>query len=514
MHSLRKSLAGSFVVFACVILSLSVGSIYCGCSKSDPSSPDTNDTDGWQFDLIAPDTIPPGIEIPLIIQIETIEKRSYGWHSAAVYIDDSPSSTLTLKRGALTTSFSSDIPGYHEVVISGSFPAYGCSLVVAEPSGYRVLEGHLSGDDLLWTRETPIHVQSTVEIDEGTTLIIEAGTLVLLDEDVALRVEGAIEVYGTEEDPVIFAPRFTEEPWGNIYLDHSSATMQWTVFTGGGGNEEATFGHSDSQPVLFADVSQANLDHCFFVDNPGKAMASYLAEVELHSCIITRCDTGGEHWSSQVTITDSWFLDMPNGTSEEIDDDNDGIYLYDALDDSHPSLIRDCVFATGKDDAIDHNMAIVRVESCVIEDFDNEGIAASNDNSIEIVNSLFLNNEQGVEAGYGSPTVIVDHCVFIGNETGIRFGDWYEWRDPEGILTVTNSISVDNSLYNCWNWVASTGQARENALQVTYSLVNDILYDYGEGNITGEPSFQEDYLLTPNSPGIGAGSDGSNLGLY
>lgn len=250
----------------------------------------------------------------------------------------------------------------------------------------------------------------------------------------------------------------------------------------------------------------------YLLDNPGKAFGFTNSSVSITSSLITRCDTGGEFKYCTVSIEESAFLDIPNGDNTEVDDDNDALYLDHQLEGGFDSSIRNCIFITGKDDGIDHAGASVVIADCVIEDFDNEGIAASTGNSVSVFNTLILGCGQGIEAGYGEPAVSVNHCTLVGNGVGIRFGDSYTWG-CYGSLNVVNSIVVDNNEYNVWNYDLALGGPREDAITVTYSIVNQPEYDDGEGCLIGAPSFTVTHLLTEESIGTNAASDGLNMGI-
>ena len=334
-----------------------------------------------------------------------------------------------------------------------------------------------------------------------------------MDYLVSLIIEGTIECTGLEDAPVLFTSVAAGQPWGEI--DHQSATGQYsyTFFTNGGGDLSKPFGHSDSQPVIGGSNCNLTLDHVYIIDNPGKAMGLNQSVLNMQHSLISRCDTGGELAQTLVNLNNTYYLDMPNGDDFDSDDDNDCLYLLSPWSGgSGMSIIENCVFASGKDDGIDHNKANVYVNDCVIEDFDNEGIACSNENYIEIHNTLILGWEQGIEAGYGNPAVMVDHCTLIGNETGLRFGDWYDWG-CSGTMTVKNTVVYNSALHNVLNFdVLSKGPVL-GAISLTYSMVNQTEYDSCLGCVTGVPVFSGDFLLSDDSPGIGGPDDGSDMGI-
>jgi hypothetical protein len=252
------------------------------------------------------------------------------------------------------------------------------------------------------------------------------------------------------------------------------------------------------------------------MDNPGKAMGAKAAVVKLKDCLITRCDTGGELVETLAQIRTSHFLDMPSEHGVFVDDDNDCLYLkgeyVDGSGDKPASLVEGCVFAVGKDDGIDHNGANVVVNDCSMEGFAHEGIACSGGGRIEIRNTLARQNEQGIEAGYGEPDVVVDHCVVTDNDVGFRYGDSYDW-EVTGHLAVTNSISFGNQKHNVWNWVNLLDGPAADALDISYSMVDDPEWDGQAHNLAGQPVFDDAWRLAPGSPGVGKGSDGQDIGL-
>ena len=130
---------------------------------------------------------------------------------------------------------------------------------------------------------------------------------------------------------------------------------------------------------------------------------------------------------------------------------------------------------------------------------------------MDIVNTVVRNCEQGVEAGYGSPGVRVDHCVIVDNDVGLRFGDNYDWGCT-GQMVVTNTIAYQNS-DNIYNFDLLTQAPVDSGIIIRSSLTNDPDYDGCPGCITGVPLFDGDYHLLPGSPGKNAGDDGEDMGL-
>jgi len=357
-------------------------------------------------------------------------------------------------------------------------------------------------------------VSSDLFIPDGIVLSIEKGTNIYLGEKVNIKVSGKIIVDGTSDEPVLFKPYDRTLPWGGIEVSEGNDTsfFRYAIFTFGGDNENYVFGHSNSQPIIMIDTSNAMVDNCFFTDNPGKAMGSKNGSIIISNCLFTRCDTGGEHHNSLVAISDSYFLDMPNDGNQPVDDDNDGCYFYGIKPgQTAPSTIKRCVFHTGKDDAIDHNGAMLEISDCRIENFYHEGIAASNAYSVSVSNTLIRYCGQGIEAGYGSPQVTVNHCVLLNNEVGLRFGDSYEWG-CSGEINATNSILFNNS-DNIKNFDLLTQAPVPGAIDISYSMTNDPDYSTCTVCISGEPEFGPDYLLKPGSPGTGQGNDGNDMGL-
>ncbi|MCB0754086.1 MAG: hypothetical protein H6603_01430 [Flavobacteriales bacterium] len=354
------------------------------------------------------------------------------------------------------------------------------------------------------------HITDDLIIPAGDTLIIENNVWVLLDSAINILVEGHLEIQGSATEPIAITSN-TENAWGGITVGSGTANISYCLITNGGGDHTQTFGHSNSQPVVRSNGGQVIMNHTFIFDCEGKALGGNNGRLIFKNGGISRCDTGGEFGASYVQISGSHVLEIPDADGLLEDDDNDGFYFYGANATNEPSVVDSCVFMIGEDDGIDHNGAILQVKNCWIEGFANEGIAASSENSVYVYNSLFKNCEQGIEAGYGSPAVTVDHCVMVDNDYGLRFGDWYNWG-CSGSINCTNSIMVNNT-DNVYNFDVLSNGPISGAIEITYSIPTDAEYDAATGNVTGTPIFNAEYQLQAGSAGIAAGSDGLNMGL-
>jgi hypothetical protein len=370
--------------------------------------------------------------------------------------------------------------------------------------------------EVLWTARQDALVNGDVLVPSGTTLTIEAGTRVLLGPNASLQVDGELRVHGTAEAPVLFT-RAGYEPWGGIVLrEGASAELTHAWLTAGGGDRSRTFGHSDSQAVIYLERASLDMHGGGLADNPGKALGSRGARVRLDGVLVTRCDTGGELRTTDLRVDRGHVLEMPDGDGDADDDDNDGIYVSKPPrdEDGEPieSVIRDTVFAVGEDDAIDHNGGQLRLERVWIQDFRHEGVAASDTNRVVIVDSVVRGCDNGIEAGYGSPTVIVEHTMLTDNDVGLKFGDSYD-RAETGTLSVHHSISIDNHDANVRNHVLALGGPREGAVQITCSMVDTPEHD-GHGENLAERPVGAWALegCTRVQPPLGEACDGLPLG--
>lgn len=416
-------------------------------------------------------------------------------------------------RGAALVS----ITGSGETVVSGECgnTVVGfCSLIhILENPLVRELAGDLTGNNLIWDSTSVICITSNIRVPAGNTLLIQPGTIVTLAAQAEIIVEGSIDCDG-EGSPVQFLPAVPGIPWGQI--DHrpgANAAYASVFFVGGGGNPSRAFGHSASQAVLGGEQCSVIADNIVIMDCPGKACGFLQSNITVSNSLITRCDTGGEFAESLVQVSYSHILDIPDGDGAIDDDDNDGIYLFAPWNEgSNPSIIKHCVFMTCEDDAIDHNGANVLISDCVIDGMYHEGLAASNANSATITNTLVINCEQGIEAGYGNPAIVVNHCTLLNNRIGLRFGDSYDWGCT-GRINMTNSIIHDSDSLNVWNYDLTIEAPREGTIGITYSIVNQAEYDSCTGCLTGTPSFNRDYQLLSGSIGNKAASDNLNMGI-
>ena len=420
--------------------------------------------------------------------VESITLKK-GMGSALIISQDAPEGALSLE----TTS------GSRVVSLVDSFP-------VEEYSGQLKPGLHT------WDRSKDRYVAGELVVPTGTTLVIEEGTRILLGSGADVVVHGRIQAKGTLERPIVYMSSQWRHPWGGIEVVEGRAEFTHSFFVNGGANRKKVFGHSNSQAVVMARRADVRLTACYFLDNPGKALGGWESHLTIDRCLISRCDTGGEFESSVALISNTHVIDIPNGDGVFVDDDNDGFYFNSVYPQAEtPSLVRDSFVITGKDDAIDHNGALLEIRNCWLEGFAHEGVAASNDNWVQIFNTVIRGCEQGIEAGYGRPRVLVDHCVVVENGVGLRFGDSYDWGS-EGHMIVSNSI-IFNNKDNILNHDLKTGKAVQGAIVVDHSLVADSELDSSATVWGAVPLFDENYRLLPSSPGIGRAVDGSDIGL-
>ncbi|MFC2120002.1 CotH kinase family protein [Bacteroidota bacterium] len=464
--------------------------------------------------IICPNEVGVGRDIPIALLF--YNDGVINNHITASYIIESDNSIIgdsiiMVKKGVGTLTTRINTPGITELKIQNT--SFGKFINVVDEIQINNLEGELN-DNTILLENSNYRITNDLIIPENVILSIPKGVTFLIDPEVNIVVYGEIQINGELNTPIVFGSYYPNQAWGGIRLINNPDTlfMKYGFFINGGGNNNYVFGHSDSQPVIKMENSIIELNNCYFFDNVGKALGSQSSRIFISDCIISRCDTGGEFGNSYLNINKSYIIDIPNNDSIYLDDDNDGFYFSNVHPSGDPSIVENSFFISGKDDAIDHNAAKLEIKNCCIENFMHEGIACSNANWVNVFNTLIMNCGQGIESGYGTPVVTVDHCVLLDNEVGFRFGDGYDWG-CNGSLTITNSITYNN-IDNIMNFDILSGGPVENGIMISYSITNDEDYNNYLGCFPGIPLFDENYQLLDESPGFGCANDNTNIGLF
>jgi hypothetical protein len=421
------------------------------------------------------------------------------WHEGALTQADR---TVPLIRGVAVPVFESPQEAQVGVELCGT------KLAGPEPLdlGLAVVPAPVAaGQEAHWGGV--LKLASDFQIPAGAKVTLEPGAVLLLGPKTELLVEGELRALGTREAPILVAPLEASGGFGGIRHEGSLGLYQFVVFTGGGADSAKAFGHSKSQPVLMVRDSAVTVEDCLFADNPGKALGTEDAAVDLRRSIITRCDTGAEFVRSRVLVEDCRILQIPDGDGVATDDDNDGLYFRSVPsgEAGEPpfSVVRGTVVRGTEDDCIDHNGAELLVEGCLLEGCRNEGLAASDSHQAELLDSLVQGCGQGVEAGYGSPALLVRRSTLRGNGVGVRFGDSYD-LEVAGTLTLEECVVAESLTAPVLNLVGFLEGPLEGAISITNSLVDSPEFDQLEGNLPGTPLLDLEGHLQPQSPGYQA----------
>ncbi|MBN2092275.1 CotH kinase family protein [candidate division KSB1 bacterium] len=479
-------------------------------------------------ELITPDRVKPGQHFPFVVRIRDANGEINPIDQTPVQIKFSaahPDTLIQIKRGAGTGLVQINADADFTLSIQqANLPIVQKQIEISSvpTNSY---SGNLSGGAITWDNSADRLITGNLTIPTGCNLTIKPGTWIVVKKNVIFFIQGKLIVEGSESEPVVITSENWAEPWGGMEFTNTAASFRYCIVLNGGGdpsrgNPASDSWHTGHQHIFFGkNNSEFNFDHCFFLYSPGKVFGALKSKVNVSNSVSAFVWHGGEFHQTLLSYRDSHLMNLPNDDHIYVEDiDTDGFHI-DYLHPQYPqySTIDRCYFITGKDDAIDHHLARLKITNCWIEDFVHEGVAASGGDTVKIFNTVAIKNDQGFEAGWTEsgvnkgPFVFIDHCVAVENNVGLRIGDSYDWTYKD-FMKVTNTILYQNQ-DNIWNYLNSTHAPLPGALNISYSMTNDPDYDNSAFCITGVPQFDSDYDLLPGSPGIGMGMNGKNMGL-
>lgn len=369
--------------------------------------------------------------------------------------------------------------------------------VVHVPSRHRFHVDKNIKFDQTWTADHAYYIDNNLEIPSGVTLTIREGTRVYLAENNKIVVYGKLVIDGHPQDPVIFTSWDPDEPWGNIEFPQYSGGGQLSgvFFINGGGDSGDITGYTDSQAILESVESDLDLNHCYFIDNPGKALYAYGGQIAISHSLVSESETGFIVQEGALVMDQTWMQFIPDKQAMYDEQEHDGAFI---SGETGHAYISHSSFGRIADDGL----TIISGATAVVRDsyFMQTGDKAItiNEASAEMAFLLITSSDEGISVR-GSGTSTADHLTMDNN--GIQLKSFASSDGTGGDLRVNNSILVNHDR-------AAFYQDDQSDLSIRYTLSNKELFD-GTGNLQADPGFVDiargDYRLSFGSPAVDAG---------
>ncbi|MEZ5324116.1 MAG: CotH kinase family protein [Verrucomicrobiales bacterium] len=379
------------------------------------------------------------------------------------------------------------------------------------PSQESLIPATISADTTLTVAGSPYTTVGDVTVSAGSTLTIQAGVEIRMPKSASFYVNGAMQINGTEAEPVSFLARDASEPWGALAFVSASGA--------------STLSHLVIRDATLASAEPVNLKAA--VSNYYSTLVLSHADIDAPLPVFAR---GGSTTMQFCTI-------HPQFTG-------DGINIKVGK-----GLVEDCTFI-GNDavdtDAIDFDGVIDgvirrnRIYSFLGSNSDAIDIGERCVNLLISENRIYNSSDKGVSVGQGSE-VRIERNLIVGCNLGVGIKDEGSLAIIDQNTFAQNFIAVSvyeknldggggNAVITNTIFTRSKDQPVAvdslSTLVVSYSM-SDTLPLTGDGVVLADPLFNDpgayDFSLAANSPAINAGdpahakdTDGSraDIGAY
>lgn len=452
---------------------------------------------GARLVIVTPAQYPTGLEIPVIARVEDASGHRVGVNGS-VTAPGFESRPLQLLRG-VGSVFLPAAGKPSTILYAGGIHSLVAPkrIEIESSTDWRIVSANVTSSTN-WGENARIRLApgavGALRIAAGATLTIGSGSVIAVDPDVELVVDGRLVVNGTLERPIVFTCRDRKVPWGGFVFEKSTARGEFTgtIFTGSGADPDwfdHNPGHGSSHRrneclLYLSNGASVVLTDCWLTENHGQAGHGEKAFLTMTRCLVQKCITGGQYNGGTLTLEDCALLEFPSATAPYADADNDGLYLTGGV-----HRLTDCLIGWSLDDGIDaggSGAGSVTVHHCWFESSYHEALAWSGTQMRTAIDSVALNCGQGYECGYEAPDVNTVHCLSTANVVGARFGDNYDWT-YKGFLNVRDSLLLFNKR-DIW------GRAWDNwTVHLTQMDMQDSYVTIPDGN------FPDNHLWNPQA---------------
>ena len=451
---------------------------------------------GATLNIVTPANYPMGLEISVAARVNDPNEMRVGvvGDVTAAGFEGYP---LKLLRGVGSVFLpAATAPGtlnYNAAIHSLSTP----KTINIEPSTTWQTESGNINSNTNWGTNARIHIDGQLTIGSSATLTIGQGSVVKVDPDLEIIVNGSIVVNGTNANPVTFTTDDRNIPWGGILFPASTSVGNFsgTIMTASGADSswsppsgQSVGRHRSEQPLLYLyDGADVTLTDCYLIDHHGTTGASKNSTLTMTRCLVQQFVTVGQFNNGSISFNDCALIEFPAWDAPFVDLDNDGVYMTGGA-----HFFTDTLIGWALDDNLDAGTGAggdVTLSRCWLESSYHEAMAWSTNNppprGIDVTDTVTMNCGQGIEAGFGEPKVTADHCFSTANAVGARFGDNYT-SSYNGLLTVSDSLLLYN-LRDVWGFCRDDWTIRTDKMDIQNNYLSIPDPDFQTNNIIWDP---------------------------
>ncbi|MDB4798293.1 CotH kinase family protein [Verrucomicrobia bacterium] len=403
-----------------------------------------------------------------------------------------------------------------QAVVEGQLEDLQVFNVFRPGNGQIVSNGTLTEDTLWKANQSPIVVNQPLLVPEGLTLTIEAGTSVEFNKGAGLTVEGRLLALGTSSERIFLSRNGTEtQRWGGIQFAGAErtnqlhhVTIEWTI--------------SPTIKTMDSTVSMIGLRWSGAFDS---YILSQNSSLLLKDSLVPNA-IGGEFINgSGVPDGGFWILE-----GNEFGTTASGGDIVDFSGGRRPDTmlqIIDNVFHGGPDDGLDLDGADALVDGNVFMNFRkansgtgdahaiSTGLYEGRISDLTIVRNLFVDNEHALLMKEGA-VALVENNTFVRSLLGtVNFAEVQRGTFPPDDLVMRQNIIWNSPLFRNLDVAQSLNPNLKPSVE--NSLVFPSVAGVPDGNLLLDPLFMNpifDFRLRPESPAIGVGKDGVDLGAF
>ncbi|MBK7649434.1 MAG: right-handed parallel beta-helix repeat-containing protein [Flammeovirgaceae bacterium] len=347
---------------------------------------------------------------------------------------------------------------------------------------------------------SPYIASRDVVVLPGVTMTVDPGVEIHFPPQANLWILGDVQMNGTEQAPIVLKNMITDETWGGIFFKNTTASSSMSyvnVVHASAGSNRLYFPAAIS--AYHADIHLDHLDLTEVNDNPVFARFSdvVMTNSRLRSSVTGDCINVKQGYAVVENCT------FEGGIQPDMDAiDYDGVT---------GGVIRNNLIHDFRGDNCDGLDIGEQCQDLLIENnrifhcFD-KGISVGQQSTATMRNNVIAHTAIGI-ALKDESVANVEHCTLYGNQQGVSA---YE-KNPghlggSGSITdcIVSNASVDAYVFDSYSGLTLT------------RCLSDLDSISSPGNWNTDPHFvnptRYDFDLLPNSPAIGLGAGGSNLG--